>query len=255
MFEDRFPGDRAGAVRSARVAIAGIVAYGAIDVALVFLRPRFSVLHNAESDYGSKGRYAWLMDVNFVVRCIASLMVVRALATAADDGRRLRAGLTLLVVWSVASGLLAFFPDDPVGTKTHGLAKVHLALAGIAFVAVALGTRIVTRALRAEQEWRPVIAPLAVLSWGALVPILLLGRSHFRPHSLGGLFEKVFLAIELLWLMTAAAWIARTGAGGSSDEKVTALRRSARSRGTGLRGAMARRRATHRRSLLARRAC
>jgi hypothetical protein len=34
-----------------------------IDVALVFLRPHFSVLHNAESDYGSRGPYACLMDL------------------------------------------------------------------------------------------------------------------------------------------------------------------------------------------------
>lgn len=218
MFEHRPPRVHADAVRLAQAAIAGIVVYGAIDVALVFLRPRFSVLHNAESDYGSKGPYAWLMDANFVVRCAVSLAVVRALATAADGGRRLRAGLTLLIVWSVASGLLAFFPDNPVGTSTHGLAKVHLALAGVAFVAVALGTRVVTRALRAEPEWRPVIPPLAVLSWGALVPILLLGRSHLRPHSLGGLFEKVFLAMELLWLLTVAAWIARTVRVGATAE-------------------------------------
>lgn len=201
-----------GTVRSAQIGIAGIVVYVAIDVALVFLRPRFSVLHNAESDYGSKGPYAWLMDMNFVVRCAVSLAVVRALATAAEGGRRLRAGLALLIVWSVASGLLAFFPDDPVGAPTHGLARIHLVLAGIAFVAVAVGTRVVTRGLRADQSWQPVIAPLAALSWGAIVPIILLGRSHLRPHSLGGLYEKLFLAPELLWLLAAAAWIARSPA-------------------------------------------
>jgi hypothetical membrane protein len=211
MFEGRSAGVPAGAVRSAWVAIAGVVAYTAIDVALVFLRPRFSVLHNAESDYGSNGPYAWLMDLNFVLRCVLSLAVVRALALAVGHGRRLCTGLALLTVWSVASGLLAFFPDDPVGTETHGLGKVHLAVAGIAFVAVVLGTRVVTRALRAEDAWRPVTAPLAVLSWGALVPILLLGHSHLRSHSLGGLFEKIFLAMELLWLLVAAAWLARGG--------------------------------------------
>jgi predicted secreted protein len=41
------------------LAIAGILVYLALDVALVFLRPQFSVLHNAESDYGSSGPYAW----------------------------------------------------------------------------------------------------------------------------------------------------------------------------------------------------
>ncbi len=192
----------------AQAAIGGIVLYVAIDVALVFLRPRFSVLHNAESDYGSKGAYAWLMDLNFLLRGLLSLAVVRALRLVSGESRRLRVGLVLLVTWAVASGLLAFFPDDPVGTVTHGLAKVHLLLAAIAFIAVVLGTRISTRSLFRDPRWRPVIVPLAVLSWGALVPVLLLGRAHLRPHSLGGLYEKLFLAVELAWFLVAAVWVA-----------------------------------------------
>ncbi len=192
----------------AGVAVAGVVVYVLIDVALVFLRPHFSVLHNAESDYGSRGRYAWVMDLNFLLRCLLSLAVVRALLLVGGPPR-LRAALWLLGVWSVCSGLLAFFPDDPVGTRTHGLAEVHLVLAGIAFIAVVVGTRTATRVLRTEPAWRPVAGVLALLSWGALVPVLMLGRAHLRPHSLGGLYEKLFLAIELGWLLVVARWIPR----------------------------------------------
>jgi len=193
----------------AEAALGGIVLYLAIDVALVFLRPQFSVLHNAESDYGSHGAWAWLMDVDFLIRCLLSIAVVVAIAQLAGPLGRLRTGLALLTVWAVASGLLAFFPDDPVGTAQHGAAKVHLVLAGIAFVAVAVGARVTTRALRRVPAWRPVVGPLALLSYGALVPVLLLGRAHLRPHSLGGLWEKVFLGVELAWLGLAAAWVAR----------------------------------------------
>jgi hypothetical membrane protein len=200
---------RRRAVASSRAAIAGIALYVAIDVALVFLRPKFSVLHNAESDYGSRGPWAWLMDLDFLLRCALSLLVAAAIALTAALTSRLRAGLALLAVWAVASGLLAFFPDDPVGTKLHdGSAKVHAVLAVVAFAAVVLGTRVVTRALRANPGWRPVAAPLTVLSWGALVPIVLLGRTHLRAASLGGLYEKAFLGVELAWFLVAAAWIA-----------------------------------------------
>lgn len=200
---------RSASAQWAPAVVAGVALYAAIDVALVFLRPRFSVLHNAESDYGSNGPYAWLMDLNFVLRCLLSLAAVRALSAAAGGQRRLRVGLVAIAVWAIASGLLAVFPDDPVGTRTHGLARVHLALAAVAFVGVVVGTRLVTRALRTEPGWRPVMAPLTILSWGALVPILLLGHSRLRPHSLGGLYEKIFLAMELLWFAVAGAWAAR----------------------------------------------
>ncbi len=90
--------------------------YAAIDTALVFLRPQFSILHNAESDYGSLGSWDWLMDLNFLLRGALSLAAVRGvtLAVGEEEQRaRLSLGLRLLTVWAAASALLAFFPDDP----------------------------------------------------------------------------------------------------------------------------------------------
>jgi hypothetical protein len=155
------------------------------------------------------------MDLNFLLRCALSLAALQALRLAVAD-RRLRTGLVLIAVWAVASGLLAFFPDDPVGTRAHGLAKVHLLFAGVAFVAVAVGTRLATRTLRRDPGWQPVAVALTVLSWGALVPILLLGKAHLRPHSLGGLWEKLFLGVELAWLLLASFWVALGRSGGAA---------------------------------------
>jgi hypothetical protein len=61
----------------ARLAIAGILVYVALDVALVFLRSHFSVLHNAESDYGSAGhtRGSWIST-----SCCAARSASRSLA-------------------------------------------------------------------------------------------------------------------------------------------------------------------------------
>jgi len=198
--------------RWSEAAIVGIVIYVALDIALVFLRPRFSVIHNAESDYGSRGRFAWVMDVNFVLRCLLSLAVVGALAGFVADSPRLRVGLALLAIWALASGLLAFFPDDPVGTRTDGSGVVHLVLALVAFLGVLFGTFATARALKTDLRFAPLRRPLLALSWGAVVAILLLGHSHLRAHSLGGLFEKIFLALELAWLLLVAAWIVRLDA-------------------------------------------
>src|ERR1039458_1337081 len=180
---------RQTAVALARFAILGIVVYVALDVALVFLRPHFSVLHNAESDYGASGSYAWVMDLNFLLRGAFSLPVVRALV--------------------LAAGALAFFPDDPVGTRTHGLGAVHLALAGVAFVAVLVGTIAGSRAARVAGLLRSRATALRILAGGALVPVLLLAHAKLRLHSLGGLYEKLFLAVEIVWLFVVAWAILR----------------------------------------------
>jgi len=190
--------------------IAGIVVYVAIDLALVFLRPEFSVLHNAESDYGSKGHYAWLMDLNFLVRAALSLAAVRAVWLAVGASGRFRVPLTLVVVWAVLSGALAFFPDDPVGTKTHGAGAVHGVLAVIAFFAILVGALEFSLGVRRLPRWRPVGKTLVAISVMALIALLLLGHAHFGLHTLGGLYEKLFIAIELVWLGTVAAFAART---------------------------------------------
>lgn len=208
---DRGRGLSLDAASAARLVLAGVVLYAALDTALVFLRPQFSILHNAESDYGSHGSWAWVMDLNFLVRCFLSLAAVRAVTlvvTGSEKTRRLRLGLVLLVVWAIGSGLLAFFPDDPVGTRTHGSGSIHLALAFIAFLGVLIGARLVSNALRTHPRWRPLATPMAALSWGALIPLVLLGHSHFRVSSLGALYEKIFLGMELLWLVVLAVPIA-----------------------------------------------
>jgi uncharacterized protein DUF998 len=126
-------------------AIAGIVLYVGIDIVLVFLRPEFSVLHNAESDYGSKGHYAWLMDANFLLRCTLSLAAIRALALTVPG--RLRTGLSVLAVWGCPLRSARVLPGRSGGHEGRGLAKAHGALAGVAFLAVVVGTRLVTRVL------------------------------------------------------------------------------------------------------------
>lgn len=201
-----------GVAASARVVVAGVAVYAAIDTALLFLRPQFSLLHSAESDYGSLGNWDWLMDLNFLLRCLLSLAAVRALTLATrveSVTPHLRLGLRLLTIWAVASGLLAFFPDDPAGTPARWHGDVHLVLAFVAFLCVTVGALMVSHAVRSLPRWSSVATPLSLLAWSALIPLLLLGRTHLRRASLGGFYEKIFLGVELVWLLAAAMTAAR----------------------------------------------
>lgn len=169
------------------------------------------MLHSAESDYGSRGHDAWMMDANFLLRMLLSLAVVWALRVVVGDRARLRAGLVLLAAWAVASGLLAFFPDDPAGTPLQRAGRIHVALAAIAFLAVLAGMIVTSRRLRAEARFGPVVPALAGLSGVALAAVVLLVHAGLRAHSLGALWEKTFLAAVLAWFAVVAAWIVRLG--------------------------------------------
>jgi hypothetical protein len=191
----------------ARFVLAGVAVYVAIDVLLAFLRPAYSLLYNAESDYG-RGPWYWVMDLNFLLRCALSLAIVAALyRTTRPDGRP-RGGLTLIVVWAICSGLLAFFADNPAGTPQTSSGIVHLILGFIAFICITIGTIMVSASLMSDQSWRPAAPVLLTIAIVGVIPYLLLGIPH-KHHPPGGLYERIFLGLELIWIVVAAFAIVR----------------------------------------------
>jgi hypothetical membrane protein len=198
----------------ARLTLAGVAVYVAIDVLLAFLRPGYSLLYNAESDYG-RGPWYWVMDINFLLRCALSLAIAAALYRVVRLDGRTRAGLALLVTWAVCSGLLAFFADDPEGTPQHGSGVVHLILAFIAFTCIVIGTILISASLMSDPAWRPAAPVLLAISVAGAVAYLLLGTAH-KHHAPGGLYERIFLGLELLWIAVAAIAIVRRAPGSSN---------------------------------------
>ncbi len=205
------PRQRSAASRSrplARLTLAGVAVYVAIDILLAFLRPQYSLIYNAESDYG-RGPWYWVMDLNFLLRCALSLAIAAALYRAARLDGRTRGGLALLVTWAICSGLLAFFADDPEGTPQHGSGVVHLVLAFIAFTCITIGAILISASLISDPAWRPAAPVLLAISVAGAIAYLLLGAALKHHHAPGGLYERIFLGLELLWIVVAAITIAR----------------------------------------------
>lgn len=192
----------------ARLALAGVGGYVAIDVLLAFLRPGYSLLYNAESDYG-RGPWFWVMDANFLLRCALSLAIAIALYRAVRLDGRARAGLALLVSWAIFSGLLAFFADNPVGTPQTTSGVIHVVLAFIAFTCVAIGLIVISASLMSDPAWRRAAPALLAVSIAGALAYLLLGTASRHHHAPGGLYERIFLGLELLWILIAAVAVAR----------------------------------------------
>jgi hypothetical membrane protein len=192
----------------ARLTLAGVAVYVAIDVLLAFLRPAYSLLYNAESDYG-RGPWYWVMDINFLLRCALSLAIAAALYQVARLDGRTRSGLALLVTWAICSGLLAFFADDPEGTPQHGSGIVHLVLAFIAFTCITIGLILISASLMSDPSWRPAAPILLAISIAGALAYLLLGTATKHHHAPGGLYERIFLGLELLWMVIAAIAVTR----------------------------------------------
>jgi hypothetical membrane protein len=183
--------------------LTGVAVYVGIDILLAFLRPGYSLIYNAESDYG-RGPWFWVMDLNFLLRCALSLALAGALYRALRPDGRARGGLALLVTWALCSGLLAFFADDIEGTPRHGSGVVHVILAFIAFTCIAIGAIVISASLRSDPAWRPAAPALLAISVAGAVAYLLLGAALKHQHAPGGLYERIFLGLELLWIAVAA---------------------------------------------------
>lgn len=181
----------------------GVGAYLAIDVVLAFLRPSYSLVYNAESDYG-RGAWHWVMDVNFLLRCAFSMAIAAAISRVMRLDRRARVGLALLVTWAVCSGLLAFFADDLEGQRQHGSGVIHLALAFVAFTAIAVGVVVLSTALAADTAWGRYAPALRAIAIAGVVAYLLLGAALRRHHAPVGAYERVFLGLEMLWVVVVA---------------------------------------------------
>jgi hypothetical protein len=197
---------RNSTARLALIAVAGVLLYVFIDVLLAFLRPDVNLIHNAESDY-AVGPYSWLMDLNFLLRCGLSLAAAGAILKHTSTGGRLRLGAGFLVAWGVGSGILAFFPDNPPGTPVTTSGVVHLSIAFLAFTCVLIGTIVLSVKFRLLPHLRRVAPFLLVIAVAAVVPLVLLGHTDFHPGTLSGLYERLFLGLELVWILVVGARI------------------------------------------------
>lgn len=200
-----------GAARFGALVIAGVVLYLLLDVVAQLLPPHYNPIKQAESDLGV-GPNGWIMSLNFVIRGLIALALVAGLNLALAPAARPRLALTLILVWAAGDVLLAVFRTDvpPHRATIHGV--IHLLVAFIAFVAVALGELILSLRMDADPRWaaiRPVLLAVACAAWVAMAALLL----HVLPRAqIGGLIERVFLGLVLLWMVVAGLGLVRVRA-------------------------------------------
>lgn len=197
---------RAGVTLLANLALAGLALYVFLDVIAQILPPHYSPIRQAESDL-ALGPYGFVMTINFVVRGLLSLALLLALSRTLVPSHRSRIGLILLGVRSMGAFLLAAFPTDLRGEHTaHG--KIHLLVAFIAFVCVAIAEIILSRDFAASSWASHLARPAMALAIGAVIALLLLFGT---PARLFGLFERLFLGFALLWMAIVAIYLSRVG--------------------------------------------
>ena len=191
--------------------IAGIVLYLALDVVAQLLPPHYSLVRQAESDL-AVGPYGYVMTINFVVRGCLSLALVAGLMRGVTARARSTVGVALIGIWAIGAFLLALFPTDVNSRLTvHG--GIHLLVALVAFCAVAVGELLVSLRIGIDARWTSLRPYLLICSIATLVALLaqLVGVRASEAFGIGGLVERIFLGLALLWMLLVAINLVRLG--------------------------------------------
>ncbi|MGI0071179.1 MAG: DUF998 domain-containing protein [Thermoplasmata archaeon] len=193
-----------------------VVLYVVLDLIAQLLPPHYNAISQAESDL-AVGPYGYVMTINFVNRGVLSLLFVYAfvgtVAAEGVGGARYRTGVALVAVWGVGALLLAAFPTDVPATPISGHGAIHLVVALIAFVAGAVGITVLARHFAESKTLRPWggwALPLAALS--LLLCVGTVGLEFVAPHlsgRIGGLTERLFLGVVLLWIFLVSVALSR----------------------------------------------
>jgi hypothetical protein len=198
-----------------RVSVAGAGLFVASVALMHAVQPELSPVDMAVSYYMT-GRLGWALGAGLVLLGIASLSLalgLRHCLTPAGAG----AGLWLFAVWAIGVIVCGLFPPDPPGhwdepPSLSGM--IHGAVALIALLAFSPAAWLLSRRLAGLLHKRldvRILESLAILSALCLLAFFVCLWPVFvnrAPYALG-FVERVLLALNVAWLVTAAVSIPR----------------------------------------------
>lgn len=194
-----------------RLTLALVGLYVVLDVVAQLLPPHYNPVTQAESDL-AVGPFGYVMTVNFVVRGVLSLSLLYGLLLSTPVGRRSPVGVVLVGVWGVGAFVLAASPTD-IGTETTVHGMIHLATAGIAFLAVAVGEVLLSIRFRGDPRLDSRRTLVLLVSVLAVLALLVLFYVLQRPRlfdEVFGLVERVFIGLALLWMVLVSLFLLRS---------------------------------------------
>ena len=176
-------------------ALCGVIApiLFTIPVALAsFLRPGYSQTHNFISDLGV-GSYAILQNANFVIFGLLSVGFALGLRAGlpAPHGRAIKAGIGLVVLFSVAMMLAGIFSEGCL------LGKPHTIVSSVAFLAIISAQLLIWHGLRSAEtavwgRYRTYSLISGVLS------LILVWFSSSADYP--GAAQRIFIAVPWIWI-------------------------------------------------------
>ncbi len=198
------------------IVIAGIILYVILDAVAQLLPPYYSPISQAESDLAI-GQYGYIMTINFLNRGIFSLLFLyvflKTIRPSEIENKQYRRGIFLMSVWGIGALILAVFPTDVPSTPVSWHGAIHLLVAILAFLGGAFGELYLSLYLAKNKEWFSIKRYALSISYMAVIFCLMdIGLPFVLPKlstNIGGLIERIFIGLVLLWIAVISVCLLR----------------------------------------------
>jgi hypothetical protein len=193
---------------SVTAAVATAVQAGAL-VALHLLPTGYNPVRDAVSDYGV-GRYRSVFWLQAVAGGVGSLALAVALAQL--DPFTPDLVVIMLAVSAVARFLIPFFRTDQGDSRFETVpGRVHMLLAVVSFGGLTVAATSLWHTLRHYAAWHSAKGWLTITPWVMLgsVAALVLALRVPRLERHFGLYERLFYASSIAWVLVVAIKLAR----------------------------------------------
>jgi hypothetical protein len=188
----------------ARITMSCLVLFVMLVVILHFLRPETNPLVRGVSYY-AVGPYGFLMTTAFLLIGIGGAALTLGLFLGSIRRHRSLIGMLLLGLWSISSALGAVFPIDATGAPPTTTGMVH-ELIGLNFLLFVPAVLLLSRQFAQDKRWHAFSRPIMIIAILILMAAigLLLMNGRFQSLGLGGLMQRIYWLISLLWLFLVA---------------------------------------------------
>lgn len=193
---------------AARAAIAAILAYWALSIAVVAAKPQWNPLTRQLSEY-ALGEHGWLQVAAFLAQAVAYASLAVALRGLAG-----RIGLGILAYCALGSIGVGVFTTDPINTRpdavtAHGV--LHTAFGGSALILLPVAALLITRSIarrRPDAGADPQFPRrVGYLPFAGLALIWIPESAGLIP--VGGWPDRTLFLTYTIWLLAVATHTTR----------------------------------------------
>ena len=194
----------------ALIAIGGIVYFIVAVVVLHFLRPEYTPINHAVSNY-AVGSNGYLMTAAFYVLALSVFALALGIFRSIALTNLSRIAILLLCLASSGIVVMGVFPGDVHALHPPAIITgvIHWTAASISFLSMMIAAFLLSSSFKSDERWQVFRRPCFILALAMVGALLLYGILALVGWI--GIGQRIYITVCLLWLLVLARWIWSVG--------------------------------------------